>query len=176
MPTDPSHLAARHRSVIRALQARGVRFVIIGGYAARLHGARRPTRDLDLVADLTRRNFERLALALADVDGRLRIAGMTDHEARRLTPRLDGETISRFGSSTWMTRHGPLDVLVDMPVRDGRLGFGRLASRATIIQIEGGDVRVAALEDLIAAKEHVARPKDAEALPELRRLRERRPG
>ena len=45
-----------------------------------------------------------------------------------------------------------------------------LTSRANVQPLHGVTVRVAALDDIIASKEWADRPKDHEALTELRRL------
>jgi len=58
-----------------------------------------------------------------------------------------------------------------MPAADGRrLRYDDLVGRAAVIEILGVNVHVAALEDVIASKEWADRPKDREALPELRAL------
>lgn len=44
------------------------------------------------------------------------------------------------------------------------------AERATVLHGDGFAIRVAALDDIIRAKERANRPKDQQALPELRRL------
>jgi hypothetical protein len=49
-----------------------------------------------------------------------------------------------------------------------------LAQRATRLQGDGFSIRAAALEDIIRAKERANRPKDPEALPELRAMRDAR--
>ncbi len=72
-----------------------------------------------------------------------------------------------------MTDAGPLDLLVEL--RDpegGRHPYGDLATRATTVLVGNLTIRVASLQDIIASKEHAAGPKDLEALPELRALRE----
>jgi hypothetical protein len=55
---------------------------------------------------------------------------MTDDEARQLPVQLDAETLRSFGSSTWMTDAGPIDVLRDL--RDssgGEVSFDALVDR-----------------------------------------------
>jgi predicted nucleotidyltransferase len=47
-----------------------------------------------------------------------------------------------------------------------------LAARATVLDLDGIAVRVAALDDVIASKERADRPKDRAALEELRTLRQ----
>lgn len=59
---------------------------------------------------------------------------------------------------------------------DGQLAsYDELAERANLVHGEGFTIRVAALDDIITAKEQADRPKDREALPELRDLRDAPP-
>ena len=68
-------------------------------------------------------------------------------------------------------------MLTDIPAGDGhRLGYDELVGRASLQDVNGLAVRVAALEDVIASKEWADRPKDRQALPELRELASRRHG
>jgi len=96
---------------------------------------------------------------------------MSDDEARQLPVQLDAETLRAFGSSTWMTDAGPIDVLRELRDRQGQdVSFDELIARGVDQQIGAVVVHVAALDDIIAAKEHAGREKDREALPELRNL------
>jgi hypothetical protein len=159
--------------ILATLQCRGVEFVVIGGLAARARGAMRPTMDVDVVAATDDENLGRLAGALIELDARLRVAGMSDEEARRLPVKLDAITLRNFGSSTWATDAGPLDVLVELrDATGGRCRFEDLEARADAVEFGGLVVLVAALNDIIASKEFADREKDREALPELRRLRD----
>ena len=107
-------------------------------------------------------------------------------------PRLDGpalnlrhliEVLDRYqveylivvGAATWMTDTGPFDVLAGLKAADGHLvPYEELVPRAKVLQGDGFVIRAAALEDIIAAKEQADRPKDREALPELRAIRDAR--
>lgn len=74
-----------------------------------------------------------------------------------------------------MTDAGPIDVLRDLRNRQkGEVAFGELISRGVDQQIGAVVVHVAALDDIIASKEHADREKDREALPELRNLNRER--
>jgi len=157
--------------ILMVLDRHRVEYVLVGGVAARVHGAQRATADIDCVPATSNENFERLAAALVELGARLRVGGMTDEEARQLPLRLDAATLSAFGSSTWTTDAGPLDLLVEL--RDpagGRHSYIDLASRATAVSVGELTIRVASLEDIIASKRFAARPKDLEALPELQKL------
>ena len=59
-------------ATLKALSERGVNFVVIGGYAATLHGSAYLTRDLDICYERTPENMERLVSALSPYHPRLR--------------------------------------------------------------------------------------------------------
>lgn len=167
-PFDP-------RRILAVLDQHNVDYVLVGGLGARAHGALRPTSDIDCVPEGGPDNLGRLADALRELGARLRVGGMTDDEARQLPVQLDSETLRSFGSSTWMTDAGPIDVLRELRDQRGRdVSFSTLRSRSVDQEIGGLVVHIAALNDIIAAKEHADRDKDRDALPELRRLRDSR--
>ena len=98
----------------------------------------------------------------------------SDDEAGRLPVQLDEQTLAGMEISTWRTEAGDFDVLVDLPDSTGRRrSFDELAGRARSLDVDRIAVRVAALDDVIASKEWANRPKDHEALPELRAIRDR---
>lgn len=86
----------------------------------------------------------------------------------------DAATLTSFGSSTWLTDAGPLDLLVELwgPVR-GRHACGDLVARATNVGAGNLMIRVASLDDVIVSKEYAAPLKDLDALPKLHDLRDR---
>jgi hypothetical protein len=161
--------------ILEVLERHGVEYVLVGGLGARAHGATRPTGDIDCVPDSDRENLSRLAAALRELNARLRVGGMSDEESQRLPVQVDAQTLESFGSSTWMTDAGPIDVLRELRGRDGgQVPFAVLRGRGVDQEIGGVRVHVAGLDDIIASKEHADRGKDREALPELRRLRDAR--
>lgn len=174
MPVDVDEPSFDADRILATLGAHAVDYVLVGGFAARAHGATRPTADIDCVPDTSAENYERLASALRDLGARLRVAGMSDAQARRLPVQIDAVTLRSFGTSTWMTDAGPFDLLVDLRDRDGsRHPFAELSTRAVSHDVGGAIVRLAALDDIVASKEFADRPKDREALPELRELQRR---
>lgn len=168
----PPHDLAR---LIEVLDRYGVDYLLAGGAAALAYGAKRSTEDTDCVVSRERANLDRLASAMRELNARLRVGGMSDDEARQLPLQLDASMLAAADISTWMTDAGGFDVLPGLVGADGHLAsYEVLAERGTVIQGQGFTIRVAALEDIITAKEHADRPKDHEALPELRVLRDAR--
>ncbi|HTT90433.1 MAG TPA: nucleotidyl transferase AbiEii/AbiGii toxin family protein [Acidimicrobiales bacterium] len=169
-PDGPRHDLRR---LIEVLDRRGVEYLLVGGAAATAYGAERPTDDIDCVVRRERDNLDRLADALRELNARLRVGGMTDAEARLLPVRLDAAMLDAAGMSTWMTDAGPFDVLAGLEATDGRLvPYEELLERAVVFQGEDFVIRTASIDDIIAAKERAGRPKDREALRELREIRD----
>ncbi|MFT3854158.1 MAG: hypothetical protein QM733_15660 [Ilumatobacteraceae bacterium] len=111
---------------------------------------------------------------MRELRARLRSEGLSDEVAASLPVQIDRHTLGSMEISTWMTDAGGFDVLNDIPGRDGhRLDYDDVAGTAVEFDVDGATVIVANLDVIIASKEWANRPKDALALPELRRLRER---
>lgn len=159
--------------ILETLEHHRVEYLLVGGLGAQAHGALRATFDIDVVPATKDENWDLLAVALRELNARLRVGGMTDEEARQLPVSIDAVTLRSFGSSTWMTDAGPIDILHDLPVPNGRRSYEELATRHVIAEIGGIAVHVAALDDIVASKEHANRDKDRDALPELRSLQDR---
>jgi hypothetical protein len=157
--------------ITECLDRHGVEYLIVGGLGAQLHGATRPTGDFDSLPKTTGENLDRLAAAMRELHAFLRVEGLSDEESRALPTRLDAVSLGRMDISTWRTDAGDLDVLTAIPTRDGgRARYEELVERAKPLDFGGVPVMVAALGDIIASKEWADRPKDREALPELRDL------
>lgn len=161
--------------LVQTLDRHGVEYVMVGGAAAIGYGVRRATEDLDCVPRRDTANLQRLADAMRELGARVRAEGLSDEEAKQLPVILDARTIGGPEISTWMTDAGALDVLANIPDRTGgRLAYDRLAEAAEILDAGDVQIRVAGLDHIIASKEWANRPKDHEALGELRALRDAR--
>lgn len=56
-----------YEDVLRALEARSIRFVLVGGVAVILHGVPRTTADLDVVIDLDEGNVSRFVGVMTEL-------------------------------------------------------------------------------------------------------------
>ena len=148
---------------LRVLDSHGVRFILIGGYAAAIRGSPVITGDLDLCYARDPENLERLAAALHELGATLR--GATPDVPFHLDPR----TLERGDAFTFNTSVGPLDC-VGTPA--GTAGFKELESDATDEDLDGLTVRVASIEDLMRMKRAAGRPKDLIGLEWLGAVRE----
>lgn len=150
--------------LLRLLREEDIEHVVVGGVAAIAWGAAELTRDLDIVIPYTSEVIARLLAALAPHHPRH--ATRPDLGVIRDSP----EELAGFRMLLVETDLGRLDVLPGCdPVGD----YERLRSGSVPVQIDGADHRIIALDDLIAIKEHLARPKDLVVATQLRAIRAR---
>lgn len=87
---EPDEFAAFDAEPIHAvLERHRVEYVIVCGYAARMHGSTRPTRDIEVTPATTVGNLDRLAAALRDLDACIR----TDAVPEGLPFTASGESL-----------------------------------------------------------------------------------
>src|SRR5262249_34816341 len=149
------------------LQRHGVEFIVIGGQAAALFGSPVPTFDVDLCFRRTPDNLRRLAAALRELHPTLRGAPPD------LPFRLDAESLALGANFTFNTDLGPLDLLGWVEP------FGpyeNLLPHVEAIPVGAGTLQTIGLDDLIAIKRHIGRPKDKVALVQLEALKRLREG
>ena len=151
--------------MLRSLEAHHVRHVVIGAIAAIAAGVPILTTDLDVTPERSQENLERLALALRDLDARLRTASDPDG----ISFPIEAAMLGTADSWTLTTRAGDLDLVFSPAGARGYDDFRRSARRE---RIAGGRVPVAALADVIRSKEAAGREKDSMQLPILRRTLE----
>jgi hypothetical protein len=136
---------------LRTLSRHGVRFVVIGGFAGRFWGSNSITNDLDICYARDRKNFQALASALTELGARLRGAPPD------IPFILDAKTLEMGDHFTFETSMGALDCL---GTPQGSQGYSDLIQGATVMDVEGIGVAVAAFEDVMRLKSAAGRPKD----------------
>jgi hypothetical protein len=151
------------QEILATLDRCGVRYVLIGGLAAVLHGSAQVTTDVDVVPEEAARNLERLSVALKELDARIRVAGEPDgvpfdHSA---------ESLARVRVWNLQTSKGDLDITFEP---SGTRGYEDLRRDVVHMKVRGLDVPVASLADVIRSKEAAGRARDRAVLPGLREL------
>jgi hypothetical protein len=149
--------------LLGALSAAGVEFILVGGMAARAHGAARLTQDVDVSYARSDENLNRIVTALAPFEPYLRGA----------PPGLPFEwsvaTLRRGLNFTLTTTTGDIDLLGEI-VGGGR--YEDLLPHSTAVRVFGHDIRILDLPWLVRVKRAAGRPKDLEAIAELEALQE----
>lgn len=132
----------QYRDVFRCLKKHDVKYVVIGGIAAILHGVPRATFDLDVLIEASLENCQRLLRAL--VDARLGTATLTTAE------NILANEITIFKDR----------IRIDVQTRTPGIEFADVWSRRQ--QIVRGDYEFPLLDlpDLIASKKAAGRDVD----------------
>ncbi|MDQ6873852.1 MAG: Fic family protein [Actinomycetota bacterium] len=151
-------LQARH--IIEVLNKNQVDYVLIGGYAAAMYGAKQPTYDIDITPDSGSANLTRLATAPRELGAGNRV----DDLPAGLPFDTSAEAPAGVRTLNLRTPHGDVDLTFE-PAGTG--GYPDLAVHAVQLRVDGEPVQTAALDDVIRSKEAAGRDKDNEALPGL---------
>lgn len=154
------------RLICSALNAHGVRYVVVGGFAAVIHGSPLPTADIDIVPDRSEDNLERLARALRSIGATLRTA------AGPIAAPIDRRFLADMAFMLNLaTDHGDLDLTFE-PAGPRRTFDDWDQDGLDVAIAEDLVVRVAHLDAVIDSKRATGRVKDERALPYLESLRD----
>ena len=137
-------MLARLPDVFRCLHAHDVRYVVIGGIAAIVHGVPRTTFDVDLLIEATTANAERLLAALAEAG--IGSASLTTVEG------LLAHEITIFKDV----------VRIDVQTSTPGISFEDAWSRRVERDIAGTKYWLLSKKDLVESKRAAGRPKDLE--------------
>lgn len=157
----------RPDEILRILHTHRVDFVVIGGFAANLHGSPLPTFDIDITPDHDRDNLAKLSAALRELDAKVRAVELDEP----LPFSHDAESLGAVRVWNLSTPYGDLDISF---IPTGTQGYADLRRDASEVRFRGLRIVVASLADVVRSKEAAGRDKDRRALPVLREILARR--
>jgi predicted nucleotidyltransferase len=149
-------------NLLQRLARAGVDFVIVGGYAGVVHGCTYVTQDIDICCDFSPANLLALQAGLREV-----------HPVHRMTPghrplMLTPENAPDFKNLYLDTDIGRLDCFSYI---EGIGDYEQVKQASERIEVEGIELRVLTIDSLIAAKEAMNRPRDKEAIRQLKAIK-----
>lgn len=144
----------RYHEILQRLADEGVEAIVVGMVAAAVQGVPTTTWDLDVVHHRTPDNVERLLRVLRDVDAVAR------QDRRRLRPKASH--LLGSGHLLMETRLGDFDCLGAI---DGDRTYEDLLPHSRVVEIDGRELRVLELRELLAIKKRAGRPKDLAVIP-----------
>lgn len=155
--------------VLGALNAGGVRYLVVGGIAVVLHGYLRTTADLDLVIQLAPDNVRKALEALETLGYRPRapvpLRGFADEAMRGRWVREKGLVVF----SLWSPDRSGLEV--DLFAEEP-FDFEAVFARSLEVPLDRESARVIGLDDLLAMKRRVGRHRDREDVEALEALKD----
>ena len=143
-----------YRDMLLALSAEGAKYLLVGAYAMAVHGYPRATMDMDLWVMPTEGNAEAVVRALRRFGAYLQDLGVPD--------LVRNDTVFQIGAPPRR-----IDIITGA---DG-LQFEEAYSRSVDSDIDGIQVRVLSIDDLIKNKTAVGRSKDIVDVEALKRLK-----
>lgn len=149
--------------IVTALARHGVRYVLVGALAARLHGFPRLTADADITPSRDAENLGRLAAALRELGARV----YTESVPEGLPFDISGHALARAAVWNLVTSGGRLDVMFEPA---GTKGYEDLGRNAVRFDVFGVQVRAAGLRDIVRSKKAADRPQDRQDVPVLREM------
>jgi len=140
----------------RALSENSVRYIMVGGFATYFHGFERNTQDIDIWLEDTLENRKKLRLVLEVLD-------FGDFPMIETMP---------FVAEWSSIKHGniELDIMTNMKGLEN-LTFDDCFARASVAEIDGIEIPFLHINDLIANKKTVNRPKDQIDVIELEKIK-----
>lgn len=159
----PSH---DYEEFIAALNAHGVRYLVVGAHAVAFHARPRATKDLDILLEPTPANARNVIAALRDFFGGADL----------------GYTVEDLTAPEWIIQLGVAPVRIDLlPEIAGFTSFAEAWEGRVDGFFGGVPTHYLGLDALIRAKEAAGRPQDRADVRVLRRVKglrkpTRRPG
>jgi len=151
------------RDLLKTLLENKIDFVLIGGYAAVIHGSTLVTQDLDICTAITEEQLTKLRIALKDLNPCHRMNPNAKHSFLNYPKDSKG-----FNNIYLETDLGILDILSQTQPAGG---FEEIKSRAVEVSLYGYKCKVISIDDLILVKEAMKRPKDLQTVHELQLIK-----
>ena len=148
-----------YRDMIECLLKAGVDFMLVGGYAVALHGWPRTTFDIDFWIMANPENAKAVMRAITSFGAPL--MGLTEADFHR--PGM----VFQIG-----TEPQRIDIISAV---DG-LDYADASLRAVTMNVDGLEIKVVSLDDLIVNKRASGRPKDIADAVMLEKLKDRENG
>jgi len=152
--------------LLRALSTAGVEHVVIGGFAVISYGVVRVTKDLDICPNPERRNLERLARCLSELEVVQVGVGDFDEDELSFDPTRV-EDLAQGGNFRLETALGLLDLMQWLSGIDAEHAYPVLSGEAIDAEVDGVPVRICSLHHLRAMKRAAGRPQDLQDLADL---------
>ena len=143
-------LPSDFKEFLNLLRSHGVKYLLIGGYAVIYHGFPRATGDMDIWIAVDPENAQRMVDTIRDFE----------FATPDLTPAL-------FLQDNSMVRMGNVPVRIEILTRVSGVGFEECYRDRIVDRMDGVEVSLISLRDLLANKRASGRHKDLMDLEEL---------
>lgn len=155
--------------LFRRLEEAEVRYLVVGGIAVNLHGVNRLTHDVDLIIALDQENLSRFVSVAKRYSFKpvipVRIEDLAN--AAKVRDWIENKHMLAFG----LRPQDPVEPIVDVLVKPP-IDFEVAYARRVVVEVQGQNIAVACVTDIIAMKTGTGRAKDQDDIAMLKRLGE----
>lgn len=145
-----------YRDMLQCLLEERVRFLVVGAYALAAYGYPRATKDIDFLVNASSENAAHLMRALG-----------------RFGAPLDQVSATDFSTEGIVFQIGSAPRRIDILTRISGVDFERAYANRNTVLVEGIEVPVISLEDLIANKRATGRLQDLADVEKLEALKQK---
>ena len=153
------------KALLERLLVYNIDFVLIGGFAALVHGSTMVTQDIDICAAITEEEVAKLREALKDLHPKHRMNPNAKHSFLEYPADIRG-----VNNIYLETDLGVLDIISQTQPAGS---FAEIKSRSFEVPLYGRKCRIISIDDLIKVKEMMNRPKDQQVVKELKLIKEK---
>jgi len=149
-------------NLLNTLIKNEVEFVIIGGFAATVHGVTLLTNDIDICIQFTHDNTEKLFNSLKDYNPIIREIEIPLKDKR--------DSLDKLKNLYLITELGPIDILSEVA---GLGTYEDVLPHSIEIDLFESKCKVLDIDSLIKSKKEMKRPKDIETITQLQAIKEK---
>lgn len=153
--------------LLKSIVNSGVRFLVVGGIAVNLHGIERPTKDIDLVVYLEKKNLLKFLRLMACLGFKPRVpVNATDFaDSKKRQDWIKNKNMVVFSFYHEQDIMKVIDVFVRHP-----LPFAAMYRRRELIQVDQIKIPVIGIMDLIKLKQKAGRMQDLSDISALKKV------
>jgi predicted nucleotidyltransferase len=158
-----------YHNIFKELNRQNIDYLVVGGLAINFHGIPRMTYDIDLMILLEPTNIQKTINSLSNWGYRPRLpvdpTDLTNEKKR--TEWIREKNMKAFTFYSEGQPIGEIDLIIDSPI-----SYDKLKERAIIIKLQGDNIPVVSIRDLIALKQQAGRKQDLSDIESLEKILE----
>lgn len=159
-----------YKAIFEELNEENIDYLVVGGLAVNFHGIPRMTYDIDLMINLDSANILKLVSKFVKWGYRPRVPVNPEDLAneKKRNNWIKNRNMKAFTFYNERQPIGEVDLVMESPIP-----YDELRARAVTIELEGQEVPVVSIQDLIELKLEAGRKQDISDIENLRAILEK---
>lgn len=155
-------------AILKKLNEKGIRYIVVGGIAVNLYGIPRMTYDIDLIIDLEDKNLGKFLKLLKGWGFRPKVpVDIMDFAKKENRDEwIKNKNMKAFNLVNPEWAISEIDIVIDSPV-----DYDKAHKRTNKVKLHGVTIPVVSIDDLIKMKEKTDRQQDKADIRYLKELK-----